>query len=250
MKHDRLVSSIVDLHRWVGDPFGLFATEAMRSIGLPVQDPPPEDEEVVEAAHEAVSLWLAAAAMEDPFADVLGPVYSEVASRGKRQRAGQFFTPWDLSVLIAELTLNAANWEPGPNPKDPEGLWRILEPACGSGAMLLAAFAELVRRHGPEPLRYWYAQAWDIDLTCARVCALQIMATLMMEGWTLGEIVIVRGDSLSLEPGSIVLHATAATPLPDALPAAVPVAPADGSAREPDIQLPDQLSLFDGEDAA
>lgn len=247
MRHDRLVSRIERLHRWAPDPFGLFVTEALRSIGLPVAEPGPEDDDAVEAVHEAVAQWLAAAAMEDPFVDVLGPVYSEVASRGRRERAGQFFTPWELALMTAELTLG--KWEPRPHPEDPDGRWRILEPACGSGAMLLAAFAHIARRHGPDALRLWYAQAWDIDLVLARTCALQIMASLMMEGWTIGELVIVCGDSLRLEPRRIVIHASAA---PEAAPPtqSPTTDPSPGKPPTFDVRLPAQLSLFDGEAAA
>ncbi|HEX7050052.1 MAG TPA: N-6 DNA methylase [Longimicrobiales bacterium] len=248
MSRDRLVNRIIDLHRWTGDPFGVFAAEALRAIGVPVRESPPAEEDAVEDVHEAVALWLAMAAEAEPFADVLGPVYSEVASRGKVQRAGQFFTPWEVSVMIAELQLR--DWEPRPNPSDPDGRWRILEPACGSGAMLLASLDFVRRRHGPDALRLWGVEAWDVDLTCARTCALQLLANLAMEDWALGELLVICGDSLRMEIRHIVAHAEAA-PLAGASPAEAP-APTPARAGRADITLPraDQLSLFDTEDAA
>ncbi len=106
--------------------------------------------------------------------DSLGQIYEYLASRSKASRLGQFFTPEHVCNVIAQVTLQD---EP------PKG-YTMLDPACGSGRMLLAAHA-LKRDHG-------VVYAADVDAVCAKMCALNF--------WMHG----IRGEvacmnSLSLE---------------------------------------------------
>lgn len=208
----QLVRALDAMRQDVRYPYGLFVTEALRSFGVQVNDDEPHAELRAGVA-AAVEAYRAAVLEEDPFRDVLGPIYQDEASKGHRDMSGQFFTPWDLCLLIADMQLG--DWKPGPSPAG--GLWTLQEPACGSGAMLLAAFAGLVKRWGPEALLFWHVEAVDLDLTCARTCALQVVANLSLRGWSVGRMLVHHGDTLRMEFRSVVLHATNGED-PEALP--------------------------------
>lgn len=201
---EKLASRIHELryyHR--SDVFDLFIAETMRRIGMPLCDPPLE-EEIAGEMREVVHTYLGMVEQAEPFADILSPVYMHYRE-GAKAFAGQFFTPWEVCLMMARLTLG--DWEPVPHPEG--DLWSVLEPAVGAGGTLLAFLQLLVHRHGPEALRMWRVVAWDIDLTVARMAAIQIMVTLARYGWGLGEVVVVNGDTLRQEVRSIVLHGLA-----------------------------------------
>lgn len=204
---EHLVSRILDLHHHDGDPYRLFVTEAMRTVGFPMRDPEPA-EDVAEEVRAVVLDYLAMVEAAAPFFDMLGPVYSEVSSRGRRARSGQFFTPWELSLLMVQM--NLGDWTPEPNPTDPRGLWTVLEPAAGAGAMVLALLTIVLERHGPEALRLWGITAVDVDQVLARTCALQVMVTLARHNWAVGRIEVIHGNSISMETFGVVLDAEAA----------------------------------------
>lgn len=108
--------------------------------------------------------------------DMLGDVYMELAGRSRTSRMGQFFTPVAVCDLTARITV-------GDQPEDLVGK-SILEPAAGSGRMVLALHA-LQPRHG-------IVAAADLDPTCAKMCALNFW----LHGIT-GEVAWM--DSLSLK---------------------------------------------------
>lgn len=106
--------------------------------------------------------------------DGLGQIYEYLASRSKASRLGQFFTPETVCDVCALMILQ----EDGPPGAT------MLDPACGSGRMLLAGHA-LKKDHG---LIY----ANDVDPVCVKMTALNF--------WMHG----IRGEvacmnSLSLE---------------------------------------------------
>lgn len=238
-QHNQLVKAITRLYHQSSAPFGMVVTEGLRAVGVPVTDPPPPEEIRGEVA-EAVDLYCEIA-QEEPFRDVLGPVFEEVSSEGGRQMSGQFFTPWDLCVMIAGMQLG--NWEPEPRPDG--GLWSVSEPACGSGAMLLAFCAHLAREHGPAVLRMWSLHAIDLDLTLARTCALQLIVGLAATPAAIGALEVLHGDTLRMEMRSHVVRMRA-NPLLDVLgimahvDRAVKLAAREAEASEG----PDQLALF------
>ena len=72
----------------------------------------------------------------EPFCDLLGPVYLAWCSRSK---AGEVYTPPHICDAMAEMI--------GPKRDDP---WptSVLEPSCGSGQMILSAAKALVKAGG------------------------------------------------------------------------------------------------------
>jgi hypothetical protein len=207
--HDRLVRGILDLHYHASDPFRVFITAVLRRIGYPYQLQEPEPHPgIADDLDALIQEYFKAVAAAPPFLDILGPVYTDVSSAGRKSRAGQFFTPWALSLMMSQMTLG--DWKPEPNPDNADGRWTLLEPTVGSGGMLLAALAHVVDRHGPDALRLWDITAMDVDLDLARTCALQVLVTLAYHGWALGRIQILHHNTLSMETYGVILDAEAA----------------------------------------
>lgn len=115
--------------------------------------------------------------------DVLGQLYMEL-NLGN-EHTGQFFTPPELSELMARMTCGDAL------KKLDKPFITLGEPACGAGGMVLA-FAKVMLSHGHDLSRRLWVQAQDIDRTAALMCYLQ------MSLWHIPGAVIV-GNTLSME---------------------------------------------------
>ncbi len=110
----------------------------------------------------AVMVWLNKRIVSGQYDDALGELYMAVGYPNKD--AGQFFTPYDITRLMAEIQMpadRAAALEIARS--NPEGKIRILDPACGSGSMLCAAW-EMAHERGYDDLMEFYGQ--DIDPYC------------------------------------------------------------------------------------
>jgi type I restriction-modification system DNA methylase subunit len=135
----------------------------------------------------------------DPGADILGPVYMELASHGGRKFMGQFFTPRNVADLMAGIALmNLPSALPSDQPL------RLCEPTAGSGVMLLAGLMHILETRGPEWISRLSLTAIDLDRLCALMTATQILVTLQSTRTTLAHIGIYHGNSLGdprhLEP--------------------------------------------------
>lgn len=160
--------------------------------------------EVAPAIGEAVEEYGRLVAAAPPFTDILGPVYMELRSRGSKQALGQFFTPWPIASMMARMTA-------GTRPATTEGpLFRVCDPACGSGVMLLAFINTVLTDWGPDYLRRISVTGCDLDSFCAQMTMVQLLANCSMHDLVLGEVVVLRGNSLGpFENLETVLHANA-----------------------------------------
>lgn len=106
--------------------------------------------------------------LEDGPDDVLGDVYMK-ADMGSKA-AGQFFTPFHVSVLTAKLGLmeQIEAYKAGELEKI-----EINEPACGGGAMILAA-AKVIHESGINYQTAMEVVAQDIDWKGVYMCYVQL----------------------------------------------------------------------------
>lgn len=131
-----------------------------------------------EADHFATALHCLMDYMARTHEEVLGPLFMEYASSKYR---GQFFTPLEVARLMARITQTDI----------PEGRrFTVGDPACGAGVGLIACAKEQTFEQNNRA--FFVGQ--DIDLNCARMCALNLMFfnldglvlwgnTLTMEVW-------------------------------------------------------------------
>lgn len=125
-------------------------------------------------------VWLGDALREE-MGDILGEVYMEAGMGSKT--AGQFFTPFHVSELCARL--NLAGVEP-----DPDGTYRINEPSCGGGGMIIAA-CKTLRDRGVNYQRKVDVVAQDLDWKGVYMTYLQLsllgISAIVVQGDTLCE---------------------------------------------------------------
>ncbi len=129
-------------------------------------------------------LGITTLAIQDGGCDFLGQVAGDLEL--VTGHMGQFFTPYDVSRMIAEMTLDTVG-----EVIAEQGFVTVQEPACGAGGMVIAA-ADALARQGFDIGRHLYVDATDISPMCFRMTYLQaalrgIPAT------------IRRGNTLSLE---------------------------------------------------
>ena len=98
--------------------------------------------------------------------DVLGDFYEQNISR---KGSGQFFTPWPICMFMAQCTAD----ETAKNNKGDAPL-RILDPACGSGRMLMAS-----QKCNGQHHEYY---GIDIDHTCIKMTALNLILSGLFHG--------------------------------------------------------------------
>lgn len=148
---------------------------------------------------------------ENPWRDILGGAYMELASHGQKQWLGQFFTPQAVTTLMTEISFH--DLDPERHPKD--RFITVLEPAAGAGAMMLAAAYLIAGRYGADTLQRFSFTAVDLDSLCAGMtAACQLLANATFHG-AIGELVVYRGNSLGPESDLEVVIHRVATPAPE-----------------------------------
>lgn len=123
----------------------------------------------------------------EKFGDFMGDTYMglEISNRD----TGQFFTPYHLCELMTKMTCDGYG-----KVIEEKGFVTIAEPACGSGAMVIAAAEEMLRQ-GYNPQKQMHATLMDIDLKCCQMAYVQLSL--------LGiPAVVVHGDTLTMQEWS------------------------------------------------
>lgn len=119
------------------------------------------------------------------FGDFLGEMFMRLELSSSMN--GQFFTPYHLCRLMAQMTVD------GPAKEIQQKGWTSLnEPACGAGATLIA-MAEALHCRGINYQNTVFFTAQDLDSTCALMCYIQL-SLLGCAGW------VRIGDTLSHPP--------------------------------------------------
>jgi type I restriction-modification system DNA methylase subunit len=79
----------------------------------------------------------------------------------------QFFTPYDVSRMMAEMTFDTVD-----EIIAEQGFVTVLEPACGAGGMINAA-ADVIEGKGFDIGRQLYVDGTDLSPMCFRMSYLQ-----------------------------------------------------------------------------
>lgn len=138
----------------------------------------------------AQALALLTECLNERAEDVLGSLFMELELGSKW--GGQFFTPYELCLVMAKLTLDPI--EAIREQIDQVGYVTACEPACGGGAMLIA-LAEAMRDVGINYQQQLHVTAVDVDVKAVHMTYVQLSL--------LGvPAVVVHGNALSLEEWS------------------------------------------------
>lgn len=116
--------------------------------------------------------------------DILGELCSELELGNLKN--GQFFTPHEISVLIAKITFSGVLGQ-----LEKKRFLRASDPACGAGGMILAFAGEMIHNK-INPAEKLFVQCIDIDRVMAFMCYLQLSL------WNIPAEVIV-GNTLTME---------------------------------------------------
>lgn len=123
-----------------------------------------------------------------PFRDFAGEIYMDSGtSSGK---AGQFFTPYHVSRLMAECNFDKDKLK-AEIAADPDHVVTIYEPTCGAGGLIVAAI-DVLKDAGINYSWNAFVDCGDIDARCVHMTYL----TLSLLGVPA---VVRRGDALALE---------------------------------------------------
>ncbi len=132
----------------------------------------------------AEMLGITRLALDEKKQDFLGRCYMQMEISDARR--GQFFTPYEISLAMTRMALADAGTIIAE-----QGFLTLLEPACGSGGMVIAA-AQALEEEQHNPQETLYFEAIDIDRQCSNMAYLQTSL--------LGLTGIVRhGDTLRME---------------------------------------------------
>lgn len=118
--------------------------------------------------------------------DVMGELFMGL-DMGNHWR-GQFFTPYALSVMMAELSMDGVTSE---TIAAKGGFITVSEPACGSGGMIIGV-TEVLKAAGINYQRHMHATLQDVDSTAVHMAYIQ--ASLMGI-----PAVVIQGNTLTNE---------------------------------------------------
>lgn len=124
---------------------------------------------ISDIAAEIFALCSACASDPGAFNDWLGELFMQ--SNTSNAKAGQFFTPYDVSKAAAEVAVDKQETE---KKKANGEILTISEPACGSGGMILAALDVLANKCGFNYAANAFVEASDIDSRCVHMCYIQL----------------------------------------------------------------------------
>jgi N-6 DNA methylase len=116
--------------------------------------------------------------------DVLGETYMMLEI--SNARAGQFFTPYEISRLMAKMIIGD-----GGDAVKLHGFMRLQEPACGAAGMVIAA-AESLHDTGHNYQDAMHATCIDIDPCCVHMAYVQLSLLHIPA-------IVVHGNALSAQ---------------------------------------------------
>lgn len=116
-------------------------------------------------------------ALEACPSDILGYVYMHLEQGSKN--LGQFFTPYHLCELMAELSYNKI---------EKQDEYTINEPSCGAGGNIIAAL-QCLKKNGINYQKDCEVVCQDLDYRCVYMCYVQL-------SFLGAKALVVQGDTL------------------------------------------------------
>lgn len=129
--------------------------------------------------------------------DVLGSLYMELEL--DNSNTAQFFTPHELSILIAKLNYG----DQLDNFTKP--FVTLSEPACGAGGMVLAFTNEMLKK-GHNPAEKLWVQAIDIDRLAGLMCYLQLALWNIPAQVIIGNTITMKFREIYYTPAHYLYH--------------------------------------------
>jgi type I restriction-modification system DNA methylase subunit len=126
--------------------------------------------------------------------DLMGEIAGELGALNADM--GKFFTPYEVSRLMAEINLTGAK-----ETIEQEGFITVSEPAAGAGGMLVAV-ADMIEGLGFDPAQHIWVEAVELNRTTFHMGYLQISARGLAGR-------VTHGNSLSMETFSSAYTAAA-----------------------------------------
>lgn len=107
---------------------------------------------------------------EREFDDYLGKLYMYSGTQNKS--SGQFFTPYCVSKLMGELSINKEEVK-RKFEEEPDRIFTLHEPTCGSGGLILAG-VEALQKAGVNYANNLLVVCGDLDKRCVHMTYLQL----------------------------------------------------------------------------
>ena len=171
----------VDTSKFVSDLFECGAIAISNAVDLAQKDKreerylqiirsykPDQQKKLTEIFAKVYALLASVVYDNGKFNDNLGEIFMRCNLGNKN--AGQFFTPYHISELMARVTIDETLVK---EKTADDGILAINDPCCGGGGMIMAAL-EVLHDLGVNYARNCFIEANDVDLRCVHMTYLQL----------------------------------------------------------------------------
>ncbi len=171
----------VDTSKFVSDLFECGAIAISNAVDLAQKDKreerylqiirsykPDQQKKLAEIFAKVYALLASVVYDNGKFNDNLGEIFMRCNLGNKN--AGQFFTPYHISELMARVTIDETLVK---EKIADDGILAINDPCCGGGGMIMAAL-EVLHDLGVNYARNCFIEANDVDLRCVHMTYLQL----------------------------------------------------------------------------
>ena len=171
----------VDTSKFVSDLFECGAIAISNAVDLAQKDKreerylqiirgykPDQQKKLAEIFAKVYALLASVVYDNGKFNDNLGEIFMRCNLGNKT--AGQFFTPYHISELMARVTIDETLVK---EKIADDGILAINDPCCGGGGMIMAAL-EVLHDLGVNYARNCFIEANDVDLRCVHMTYLQL----------------------------------------------------------------------------
>ena len=185
---DQFVKMFTSTYRYT--PLSLyndFLMDCLAPFGMPLKTP--WSERKTEVLFNIGREYRRIAVKTAPLTDILGPVHMELASKSKASNLGQFFTPKEVSKLMAYIAFSNGDLF------ETQDTVRLHEPSVGSGATVLAAL-DVISEMNTDYLGKVHVVAIDLDAQCCREFCLQMLVNALEHEIQIKELNVSHGNTL------------------------------------------------------